>query len=226
MKTTSCMKMYRFIEWFAIKRQLRNTLISLPLAMKYHHGQKRDGGDPYVIHPYRVCITLILLRPEFAFRRAYPKKTERWIWRRCDVLFSTALLHDVLEDVSLPRKGKELVKNYHLEREVLKNIRILTKPPKTKRMFLSSLQTKMYYRKIYHALIPSLAKPADRKDNCRTFGVFDTVRKRKYIIETYEYIYPLCKEAKRKYPEFAQIFDKLMSLIEESIKPYEYLLTG
>lgn len=225
MKTTSYNKMYKFIEKFAEKKRLRNTLIALPLAVKYHEGQKRDDGEPYVMHPMRVCITLMLLRPELAFREAYPRKSEKWVWKQCDVLFATSLLHDVVEDARLPKKGKELVTVHHLSRGVLKNVRILSKPPKEKRYFWSNrYKPKRYYKKISGSLIDSMVKPADRKDNCKTFGVFSEKRKKKYMIENHEYIYPLCRKTKRKYPEFARIIDVLEGLIKEYVKPYEYLL--
>ena len=225
MKKASYNRMYKFIEKFAEKKGLRNTLIALPLAVKYHSGQKRDDGEPYVMHPMRVCITLILLRPEFAFREAYPKKSEKWVWQQCDILFSTALLHDVVEEAELPKNGKELVTVYYLGRMVLKNVRILSKPPKRKKHFWSKVyRPRIYYRKISQSLIDSMIKPADRKDNCMTFGVFPAKRKKKYMIENYEYIYPLCRKTKRKHPEFSRIIDTLESLIKENVKPYEYLL--
>lgn len=225
MKTASYNRMYRFIEYFAQKKGLRNTLIALPLAVKYHSGQKRDDGEPYVMHPMRVCITLILLRPEFAFREAYPRKSEQWVWQQCDILFATALLHDVVEDAELPKKGKELVTVYHLSRVVLKNVRILSKPPKKRKHFWSSrYKPKRYYRKISKSLIASLVKPTDRKDNCMTFGVFPEKRKKKYMVENYQYIYPLCRIAKRRYTKFMRIFNTVEGLIKENVKPYEYLL--
>ena len=225
MKEASYLKIYRFIENYAVKKELRNTLIALPLAVKYHEGQKRDDGEPYVMHPMRVCATLILLRIEEAFRKAYPNKSQEWVWRQCDITFATALLHDSIEEAQIPKKGKELVTVYHLDKEVLKNVRILSKPPKRKKHFWSQrYRPRKYYRKISRSLIDSMVKPADRKDNCRTFGVFPAKRKKKYIIENYEYIYPLCKKAKRKYPEFVRIFDTLERLIKENAGRYEYLL--
>ena len=225
MKTASYNRMYRFIEGFAQKKRLWNTLIALPLAVKYHEGQKRDDGEPYVMHPMRVCITLILLRPELAFREAYPRKTEKWVWQQCDILFSTALLHDVVEEAKLPKNGKELVSVYHLGRMVLKNVRILSKPPKKRKHFWSGVyRPKRYYRKISQSIIASLTKPVDRKDNCMTFAVFSEERKKKYIVENYEYIYPLCRIAKRRYPKFMRIFNTVEGLIKENVKPYEYLL--
>ena len=225
MKKTSYNKMYTFINKYAKKKGLRNTLIALPLAVKYHKGQKRDDGEPYVMHPMRVCITLILLRPEFAFREAYRKKSEKWVWQQCDILFATALLHDVIEEAELPENGKELVTVYHLHKEVLKNVRILSKPPKRKKHFWSRrYRPKRYYRKISQSLIDSMVKPADRKDNCKTFGIFPEKRKKKYMIENYEYIYPLCRKTKRKHPEFSRIIDMIESLIKDNVKPYEHLL--
>lgn len=222
---TSYLKLYRFIENYATKKDLRNTLIALPLAVKYHEGQKRDDGEPYIMHPMRVCVTLILLRIEKAFRKAYPNKSEEWVWRQCDITFATALLHDSIEEAQLPKKGRELVTVYHLYKEVLKNVRILSKPPKRKKHFWSQrYKPKKYYRKISRSLIDSMVKPADRNDNCMTFGVFPEKRKKKYIIENYQYIYPLCRKAKRKYPEFVQIIDALENMIKENVRPYEYVL--
>lgn len=224
-KDSNYNKLYKFIENFAKRRRLRNTLIALPLAVKYHEGQKRDDGEAYVMHPMRVCITLILLKPELAFREAYPRKSEQWVWQKCDILLATALLHDVVEDDELSKNGKELVTVHHLSREVLKNVRILSKPPKTKRHFWSKgYRPKRYYRKISRSLISSMVKAADRKDNCKTFGVFPEKRKKKYIIENYKYIYPLCGKVKKRYPKFMRIIDTLESLIKENAKPYEYLL--
>lgn len=225
MKKASYHRLYSFIEKFAKKRGLRNTLIALPLAVKYHEGQKRDDGEPYVMHPMRVCITLILVRPELAFREAYPKKSKKWVWQKCDVLFATALLHDVVEEAELPKKGKELLTVHHLSKVVLKNVRILSKPPKKKKHFWSKVyKPKKYYRRIRRSLISTLDKLADRKDNCTTYGVFTSQRKAKYIRENQEYIYPLGEMAKRRYPEFSGIIDILIGMIQEKVKPYEYLV--
>lgn len=225
MKKASYHRLYSFIEKFAKKKELRNTLIALPLAVKYHEGQKRDDGEPYVMHPMRVCITLILLRPELAFREAYPRKSEQWVWHQCDILFATSLLHDVVEEADLPKNGKALVTVYHLDKEVLKNVRILSKLPKKKKHFWSRVyRPKRYYRKISRSIIASLTKPVDRKDNCMTFAVFSEERKKKYMVENYQYIYPLCRIAKKRYPKFRRIINTVEGLIKQNVKPYEYLL--
>lgn len=224
-KRASFNRLHDFIKEYAERRNLRNTIAALSLAMKYHEGQFRDDGEPYIMHPMRVCVTLILLRVDEAFRKTYPKKGKEWIWHACDIMYATALLHDAIEEAHLPREGKEFTQVYHLDREVRKNVRILTKPPKKKRWIWSQVYNPdRYYRKIRKSLIAAIVKISDRKDNCTTFGVFPTQRKKKYIVENYEYIYPLIKGVKKKHSEFVPIIEVLEGIIKREVRPYEYLL--
>ena len=55
------MKTYLFIKGFAHGCELQQTLKALPLARVLHDGQHRNGGAPYIIHPLKVCSTLISL---------------------------------------------------------------------------------------------------------------------------------------------------------------------
>lgn len=207
-------KEYNFIKGYATKNKMRNTLIALALATKYHEGQYRDGGEPYIIHPLMVCKTLILLNIEQVLREWYSRKTKEWIRREGDILYATAILHDVIEDCKLPNKGKELVEEYGLEEEILQIVRILSKPPKDKNL----LQDKQYNPEKYFGKIllnwkSTLIKIADRANNCSTMQVFDEKRKRKYILETKQYIYPLCSQGKVRYPEFSNTITILKNLI-------------
>lgn len=207
-------KEYNFIKGYATKNKMRNTLIALALATKYHEGQYRDGGEPYIIHPLMVCKTLILLNIEQVLREWYSRKTKKWIRREGDILYATAILHDVIEDCKLPNKGKELVEEYGLEEEILQIVRILSKPPKDKNL----LQDKQYNPEKYFGKIllnwkSTLIKIADRANNCSTMQVFDEKRKRKYILETKQYIYPLCSQGKVRYPEFSNTITILKNLI-------------
>jgi GTP pyrophosphokinase len=60
-------------------------LRALELAKEAHNGQKRDEGDPYIIHPIRVANTLIYNLGIID----------------CDMV-SAGLLHDVVEDTEVP----------------------------------------------------------------------------------------------------------------------------
>ena len=118
---------YNYLKKYAIMNNMRNLIIALELAVKYHQGQYRDSGEPYIIHPLMVCKTLILLSVETYLNKWYPEKSNQWIKHQLDVLYATAVLHDVIEDCDLPNKGIEFVVVYHLDREVWINVNILSK---------------------------------------------------------------------------------------------------
>ncbi len=207
-------KEYNFIKGYATKNKMRNTVIALTLAVKYHDGQYRDAGEPYIIHPLMVCKTLMLLNIEQVLQEWYPQKSKEWIRKECDILYATAILHDVIEDCKLPNKGKELVEQYALDEEVLQIVRILSKPPKNKKFPWDKIyQPEEYFQQILLNWKATLIKIADRANNCSTMQVFDEKRKRKYILETKQYIYPLCSEGKIRYPEFSNTITILKNLI-------------
>ena len=64
---------------YAIMHNMRNLIIALELAVKYHEGQYRDGGEPYIIHPLMVCKTLLLLNIEKYLKAWNPEKSNDWI---------------------------------------------------------------------------------------------------------------------------------------------------
>lgn len=193
---------------YAITHKMRNLKIALELAVEYHEGQYRDGGEPFIIHPLMVCKILLLLNVEKYLKAWYPEKSDDWIRHQCDVLLAAAVLHDVVEDCELPNKGREMVEVYHLEEEVWIIVIILSKPPKGE-----PCDPKAYFKGILEIWKATLIKIADRANNCTTMQVFDESRREKYICETSEYIYPLCAEAKRKYPQFSNIIKILENLI-------------
>ena len=63
-------KTYLFIKGYATAKNLKYTLLALPLARKIHNGQYRKGEAivngkscrlPYLLHSLKVCSTLISL---------------------------------------------------------------------------------------------------------------------------------------------------------------------
>jgi len=57
------------------------TARAIEVAEQAHDGQKRDGGEPFLVHPLRVATHLFVVRPDV---------TEQEL--------AVAILHDVLED--------------------------------------------------------------------------------------------------------------------------------
>ena len=199
---------YSKIKAYAVANNMRNLVIALELAVKYHKGQYRDGGEPYIIHPLMVCKTLMLLNIEKYLKAWYPEKSDSWIRHQCDVLLAAAVLHDVIEDCNLPNKGREMVEVYHLDEEVWIIVDILSKPPKGQ-----PYDPEEYFRNILSNWKALLIKLSDRANNCTTMQVFKESRRIKYIRETSEYIYPLCAEGQRKYSQFSDIIKILENLI-------------
>lgn len=97
-------KEYNFIKGYASKSKMRNTLIALTVALKYHTGQYRDAGEPYIIHPLMVCKTLMLLNIEKAIHQWYGSMELYKIEYECDTMFAAAILHDVIEDCNVSQK--------------------------------------------------------------------------------------------------------------------------
>lgn len=199
---------FNFIRGYATINRLRNTLIALSLAVKYHEGEFRDEGEPYIIHPLMVCKTLILLNIERVIREWYPTEESYSIRHKCDVMYAAAILHDVIEDCNLPNNGKEIVDVYNIDKEVWKVVILLTKPSKKQ-----SYNPKIYFGNISKDWKATLIKIADRANNCSTMEVFKEERMQKYILETQEYIYPLCTQGKILYPEFSNPITILKNLI-------------
>ena len=78
--TEKYIKSYMFIKGFAVAKNLKQTLIALAVARHFHNGQYRKDGMPYIVHPLKVCSTLINYGIDD------------------DTTLAAALLHDLLED--------------------------------------------------------------------------------------------------------------------------------
>ena len=207
-------KEYNFIKGYATMYKMRNTLIALTLALKYHDGQYRDGGEPYIIHPLMVCKTLILLNIEKRLEEWYPDMNIHQIRHQCDIMYAAAILHDVIEECELTNRGRELVETYNLDEEVWKIVWLLSKPPKIKKWPWSPVyDPERYFWNILNSWKATIIKIADRANNCSTMEVFEEERKKKYILETIQYIYPLCSKGKIRYPEFSDTISILKNLI-------------
>jgi guanosine-3',5'-bis(diphosphate) 3'-pyrophosphohydrolase len=141
-------------------------------AVAAHEGQKRDNGDPYIIHPVAVARTLIHYRLDVAS-------------------IATALLHDVAEDTKVGLA--ELEKRFG--REVSRLVDGVTK---LTRLELQSERTKQAenFRKLVLAMSEDirvlLVKLADRLHNMQTLHfVPQEARRRKTARETMEIFAPL-----------------------------------
>ncbi len=167
-----------FLKGYASAKNHYNMLKALIVAKELHKGQYRKGGAEAIVHPLRVCAYLV------AFERFDD-----------DVLFSAALLHDVVEDVECVKNDPQiLVREYGLSQEVLDLVLKVTK--------YKGIPTEVYYRGIREDWRAVMIKLSDRSNNVSTLDSFSVEKMRSYILETTDYVLPLTSHAKLHYPMF------------------------
>lgn len=183
-------KSYMFIKGYALAKNLQQTLIALTFARQLHNGQYRKDGMPYIIHPLKVCTTLI----NYGISD--------------DTVLAASLLHDVLEDCSdkLPLKGKELISDYGIHQEVIDIVTLLTKSPG-----LSQEELGEYFLKIRNNPKALLVKLSDRLHNSSTIYTFSWQKMRKYVNETTDFVLPMASYGKLYYPQYANALSILKS---------------
>jgi GTP pyrophosphokinase len=140
-------------------------------ASKYHQGQSRDSGEPYMMHPLMVAHILADMRMDI-------------------VAMETGLLHDVVEDtsVTVDQVRKEFGD------EVARCVDGVTKLSKLDFYSAEDRQAESF-RKMLLAMVEDirviLVKLADRMHNMRTLGYLSPERRERIARETIEIYAPI-----------------------------------
>lgn len=174
---TKYRKTLLFIRGYAKGKNMTNTLKALALSERLHEGQLRKCGDPFIIHPLRVTSYLISLKIND------------------DVTCAAALLHEIFKHCNFDRESNDLVEKYGLDEEVLELIRIVSKP--------DNESNDNYYKALRLNSKALLIKLSNRANTCTRLSVLDESKRKEYILENTEYIYPLCTYGKAYYPKFS-----------------------
>lgn len=169
-------KTFIFVRDYSIGKGLENTQKSIFIANKLHKGDLRKSGDPFIIHPLRVCSYLIALKINN------------------DYVCSAALLHEVLKRCNLKNNGQELVDIYGLAPEILELIRILTKE--------RGMSNDDYYNRLRKSKYAILIKLSNRAHTCTRLSNYSDEEKLNYILETKTYIAKLCTDTQEEHPEY------------------------
>ena len=140
-------------------------------ARKYHEGQTRDSGEPYMLHPIMVAHILADMRMDI-------------------VSMETGLLHDVVEDTSVT---VEQVRKEFGE-EVARCVDGITKLTKLDFSSAEDRQAESF-RKMMLAMVEDIrvimVKLADRIHNMRTLGYLSPERRERIARETIEIYAPI-----------------------------------
>jgi len=141
-------------------------------AFQLHDGQKRDSGEPYLLHPLAVARILTAMHVD-------------------TTCLITAILHDVVEDT--PTTVEELTKRFGAE--VARAVDGVTKLSKIQFYSREDRQAESV-RKMLLAMTSDirvvLVKLADRIHNCRTLdGIADPERRKRIAQETLDIYAPI-----------------------------------
>jgi GTP pyrophosphokinase len=140
-------------------------------ARKYHQGQSRDSGEPYMVHPIQVAMILAEMRMDL-------------------VAMETGLLHDVVEDTSVT---VELVRK-EFGADVARCVDGVTKLSKLD-FFSAEDRQAENFRKMLLAMVEDIrvimVKLADRIHNMRTLGYLGPERRERIARETLDIYAPI-----------------------------------
>ena len=178
-------KTVHFIEGLS-RSEMPNTYKALFIAQKFHDGQRRTSGDPFVIHPLRVCSYLISLEIDD------------------DVTYATALLHEIPQRCILSEDWKKILEDYGIIPEVLEAVEIVANKNKP---------LKEYYQAIERNPVALLEKLSNRVHTCTFLAGVDRKAILEYISETKDYMVPICKDGMLAYPQYANQIEIMQSHI-------------
>ncbi len=141
------------------------------VAEKAHKGQKRQSGEPYIIHPIAAANILAQLRMDVQ-------------------TIIAALLHDTLEDTGVDKEFLET--EFGLEvAELVDGVSKLAQIEFESRVEAQAEN----FRKMVLAMVKDirviLVKLADRLHNMRTLGSLDPAKRRRIALETLEIYAPI-----------------------------------
>lgn len=183
---------YEYIDHYATKNRLWNTMLALPLARGLHNGVYRKSSImkngvkyrlPYLIHPLSVCRLLIDLQINLS------KEEE-------DILIASALCHDMIEDIPFPEHGKEMTTKFHLDPRVYETVKTVSK-----RRDFTEEEEQAFILNIENHKLAMLVKLSDRGNNVEDLYNMSLWKIHEYVSETRKFFIPMCHHAKEKYPE-------------------------
>ena len=165
----------KFLE--IVKKEYNNSpaiLHAYEFAKEAHKNQKRDSGEPYIIHPVSVAIIL----SEYGLD---------------EPAIEAAILHDTVEDT--PVTSKQIRDEFGKEVEEL--VKGVTKIGNIKRLVGTENPDAAYLRRMFVQMAKDirvvLIKLCDRLHNMRTLNFLSKQRQQKIAKETSEIYVPLAE---------------------------------
>lgn len=185
------------MRYWLLGKGYHKAVSAMEFASKYHTGMRKDGETPEFHHQVSIAHYLRTL-PDL---------------RNQEDVLAAAFLHDTVEDyeVSLTdidsRFGYDVKKAVELLSKVVKGYK---KSPEE------------YFQRMIESPIASIVKGGDRVHNSQTMhGCFSHEKQLKYITETREFILPMLKESRRKYPDQELAYENIKHALKGQIELIE-----
>ena len=196
-------KMYTYLRGFASGAGLTETMKALSYARTQHAGQQRKSGEPYIVHPLTMACNAVSLGI------------------REDNVIAAILLHDVCEDCGVG------IMELPVSDAVRHSVSLLTFTVMDGES--KGTAKNRYYNMILEDRAATLAKLIDRCHNVSSMaGTFSREKLAAYIEETRQYVLPLLRKAKSRYPADADVLfvlkyhiTSVVDSIEAAMQAYE-----
>lgn len=169
-------------------------LAAMEFAHGFHRGTRKDGVTPEFYHQVEIAGFLLTICDSLLF----PEET-----------IAAAFLHDCPEDYDV---GFEEIES-KFGGIITKATKLLTKTHRGRKADIGT-----YFSDMIDNPIASVVKGADRINNQSTIvPVFSRDRRNSYILETNEYILPMLKSARKKYPYQYNAYLNIMFMLRSQV---------
>jgi GTP pyrophosphokinase len=192
-------KKFTFLRGVCSDGKHPNTSIALSLARELHAGQKRDSGEPYIIHPLSLACDAV------------------GMFLNDDIMLATLLLHDVPEDVGT------MVMDLSVDDEVKRAVECMTI---RKNSDMTKLEIKThYFKNLMTNKYALIGKGLDRRNNLSTMATAKgKVSIVKNCFETCFLLSPLLKEAKDIYAQYSNQLHTIRTDLNTSVRDLSALV--
>ena len=168
-----------------------SALRAMNFASEHHTGVRKDNITPEFHH--QISIT--------SYLRTLPGIIAQ------EFMLAAGFLHDVVEDYDVSIQQIEL----DFGKEIAKIVELLTKTRNNEKQ--------EYYDRMQYCPSASIIKGADRMHNFQTMiEVFDTEKKKEYIKECNEFILPMLKSARYRFPQQEPAYENIKLVLMSQIE--------
>lgn len=183
------------IRYWLLANEYYNASCALELAKKFHVGFRKDGTTPELYHPLALVFYL---------------KTVYKSLRYPEECITVGLIHDLGEDYGI-------TEDYVEEKYGSLTAHAFWKM--TKKTDSLKKNTEAYYNSLAEDPISSIVKAADRIHNHQSMvGVFSDKKIEEYINESYRYVLPMIKKARRNFPHQEPAYENAKHILLSQIE--------